>query len=98
MLRVVVIAPIFDRELRLGHRHKPMCVEALVTQPAVEALDECVLCRLPWLNEGQRDASPVGPCIEDPSRKLRSVVDDDRRREWTRAAQLREDLDHASAV
>lgn len=49
MLRVVVVAPSLDRQLRLGHRHKPGRVEALVAQPTVEALDKRVLRRLAGL-------------------------------------------------
>ena len=55
MLRVVIIPPVFNRELCFGHRHKPMRVEALVAESAVEAFDERILRRLPRLNEGQDD-------------------------------------------
>src|SRR5437016_2715490 len=66
MLRVVVIAPGLDRQLRLGHRDKPVRVEALVAQATVEALDDGVLRGLPGPDEGQDDPTPVGPRVEHP--------------------------------
>src|SRR2546422_3054687 len=97
MLGVVVVPPGFDRQLRLGHRYKPMGVQAFVAEPAVEALDEGVLRRLPRLDEGERDAAAVSPRIEHPASELRPVVDDDGTGQGTPQGQLRSE-EHTSEL
>ena len=58
-----------------------MLVQALLTQPPVEALDERVLDRLPGPDEREFDPALVGPLIQCPTRELRAVVAYDRSRE-----------------
>lgn len=53
---VVAPAPALDEELRVAEREKPMLIQALVPQPAVEAFDVTVLNRFSRLNEEQFDA------------------------------------------
>src|SRR6266404_8292090 len=92
MLGVVVVPPVFNRELRLRHRNKPMRVQTLIAQAAVEAFYKRVLRWLPRLDEGQRDAASIRPGIEHPTRKLRPVVHHNRGRESTAARELGEDF------
>lgn len=58
-----------------------MLVEALALGLSVEALDIGVLDGLAWVDEGQMYAAPVRPAIENLSRELRTVVDDNRPRQ-----------------
>jgi hypothetical protein len=46
-------APIFDQHFRLGTRAKPFEAQTLVTELAVEALDDAILPRLPGLDQGE---------------------------------------------
>ena len=48
---IVVISPSIDHVLGLGERRECFLIEALVLQPAVEALDVCFLHRLFWRDE-----------------------------------------------
>ena len=56
-----------------------MLVQALVSEPAVEALDEGVLNGLAGLDEVQPHAPLVGPLVQHQAGELRSVVKDDPR-------------------
>jgi hypothetical protein len=72
---VVVFSPELDVLLRVGKVHKPVLIEALVPQPAVEALDVAVLRGLGGANEVQRNPVLERPSIErfrDELRPLRS--------------------------
>ena len=55
----------------------PLRIVWIVAQPAVEALDEAVLCRLARLDEAQRDAPLVGLLVERSARQLGAVVQHD---------------------
>jgi hypothetical protein len=56
---------------------KPVPVEALVANAAVEALYEGVLDGPAWLDEMQLDATGPCPLIQRLAGEFRSVVDDD---------------------
>lgn len=58
---VVVNPPRLDCAARIVEALKPARVQALVAQSAVEGLDVPVLHRPAWLNEVDRDASPLRP-------------------------------------
>jgi len=51
-----------------------MLVEALVSELAIEALDECVLGGFAWLNEVKSHLVLISPSVECPSDELRAVV------------------------
>ena len=55
---------------------KPMSVQTLVAELAVEALDEAVLDRLARTDEVELDASAVGPSVERSTGEFRPIVDD----------------------
>ncbi len=45
---IVVVPPCGDALARIRHRQEPGSVEALLPEPAVERLDECVVRGLSW--------------------------------------------------
>src|SRR5512137_2990385 len=71
---IVFDSPPFDFASRVVKRDEDMLVQALLAQPAVEALDEGVLDRLARLDELQLNAALVGPLIEYAAGKFRPVV------------------------
>ena len=89
--RVELVPPLFNRDLCFGQGLEPGFVQALIAEPAVEALREGVLHRLARLNELQLHAVLVRPLIEGEAPELRSVVADDRRRP---AALRRQSVEH----
>jgi len=74
--RIVVQAPGFDDLARLSQAEKPVLVETLVAEPAVEALDVGILVWLAELDEVQPDALRVGPRIERSAGELGPIVRD----------------------
>ena len=75
--RVVIDPPGFDDAPGITETVEEMLIEALVAQPAVEAFDEGVLCRL-----SRRDVVPLDAGLTDPSQdrmtgQLRPIVGDD---------------------
>lgn len=62
---------------RIGQGNEPGLVEALVPQPAVEALGISVLNRLARCNEVEGDAPSVDPDIKGFTGKLEAVIADD---------------------
>jgi len=62
---VIVMLPEL-RQLLPGvlQRRKPLCVQTLVPQPAIEALDEPVLDRPAWPDETQLHVVSHGPRFE----------------------------------
>ncbi len=62
---VVIDAPLLNQYTGLRENVKPVGAQALITQAAIEALDESVLHGFAWLNEVQLDTAPIGPSIED---------------------------------
>lgn len=41
----------FNHEVHFPSRQKPVLVQTFILKLAIEALDQCVLHRLPWLKE-----------------------------------------------
>ncbi len=91
---VVRGAPVFDRLLGSGEREKPGLVAALIAEPAVEALDEGVLHRLAGLLEGELDPVCVGPGVQRPALKLRTMVGDQHRGPTPGLSEPRKDGHH----
>lgn len=54
---VVELPPAFDEHLSLGAAAESFSVQQFITQFAVEALDEPVLPRTAWRDEGRVDRS-----------------------------------------
>jgi hypothetical protein len=55
-----------------------MQVEAFFSDAAIEALDESVLGRPPWVDEFEQDSPPVGPSVQSFAAKLGSIVGADK--------------------
>ena len=73
-LAVVLLAPGCQSTPDIVQRPEPACVEALVAQPAVEALDVAVLHRAARLDVHQADLPVFGPADHAPRGELRPVV------------------------
>lgn len=71
---VVELPPAFDEHLGLGATAEPFPVQQFVTQLAVEALDEPVLQRTAWRDEGRTDRSISQPAHDLGSGKSGAVV------------------------
>jgi len=56
-----------------------MCIEALLPESAIEALDLGVVRRLAWPTEVQFHSTLIGPSIHDLGNELAAIVDLDRR-------------------
>jgi hypothetical protein len=67
---VVLITPGSQSTPDIVQRPEPACVEALVAQPSVEALDMAVLHRLARLDV---DLPVLGPADHEPRGELRAV-------------------------
>ena len=50
-LLIIFSAPGLNDDLGLVYGQKPVLVQTLISKLPVEALDESILDRLPWLNE-----------------------------------------------
>lgn len=71
---IVVEAPRLDGVPGLCQTEKPVFVEALVPEPAVEALHIGILVRLARLDEVQLNAVGVRPTIEGAPDELGAIV------------------------
>ena len=71
---VVVEPPCRDLFARLVQRLEPVLVQALVAEPAVEALDVAVLHGPPWLDQKVSNAVALCPADEGPAGELWPVV------------------------
>src|SRR3989344_2697419 len=74
---VVVDAPALDDGAGFGQEGEDLLVQALVPQPAVEALDEAVLLRPARRDVVPGDASAVGPSEDRATGHLGPIVADD---------------------
>src|SRR5438445_7344092 len=63
---IVIHPPVLDEPPSVSEGEKPMLVQALVSEPAVEALDEGVLNGLARLDEVQPHAPLIGPLVQAP--------------------------------
>jgi len=70
-----------------------MRVQAFKPKPAVERFDKCVVGRLAWLAEVERDAMLVGPEIQIARYKLGPLIDADCRRQSNLSGDLLQDVD-----
>src|SRR5665213_2112490 len=73
-LAVVLAPPACQGASYVIQRSEPACVEALVAQPSVEALDMPVLHRLAGLDMHQPDLPVLGPAQHAPRSELRAVA------------------------
>ncbi len=71
---VVILPPAGYRCSGLLQCLKPMFVEMLVTEFAVETLDVTVLNRSPWLDQNAANSVSLRPGPECPTCEFRSVV------------------------
>ena len=75
---VVVSAPSGNQDTSLGQARKPMVVQALIPEPAVEALDERILRRFARLDQLELHAMLAGPLVQCLAGKFRPLVCPDR--------------------
>ncbi len=95
---VVVDPPRLDLCARIVEIEKPVLVEALVAELAVERFDEGIFSTgLPGSDEMELDAVLVRPRIEHAAREFGSVVDDELFREWPRRGDPIEDPGNQTA-
>ena len=71
---IVVRAPVFDEESGFGQGAKPMLVEAVVAEGAIEALDEGVLHRFARLDMMESNAGALSPEVEGFAGELGTIV------------------------
>src|SRR5690606_32852867 len=74
---VVVLPPSLDDSPGILEIREPVHVEALVPEPPVEALNECVLDWFARPDEVDRHRRLVGPLVEGLAGELGAVVTDD---------------------
>ena len=72
---IVVRAPVFDEESGFGEGAKPMLVEAVIAEGAIEALDEGVLHRFPRLDMMESEPRALRQEVEGFASELRAIVD-----------------------
>src|SRR5215468_206446 len=88
---VVIDPPRLDPRARIVEVEKPVLVEALVTELAVERFDEGIVDRFTGSDEMQLNAILGRPRVERAAGKFGSVVDDDLLREWSHGSDPIED-------
>ena len=76
---IVVEPPAFDDGAGLGETGEDLLVQALVAQPAVEALDEAVLLRFARGDLAPSEAGAIGPFEDGAAGHLGAVVAGDDR-------------------
>src|SRR5215472_1202106 len=74
-LLIVVDPPCFDLAPGIGQILKPVRIQALVAEPAIETLDETVLHWLAGLDVYEPDLTPFRPGHETAAGEFRPVVD-----------------------
>lgn len=89
---VVVDPPLGDFVSCIRQAKEPVLIEAAVSELAVEALDECILRRLAWLDEGQRHCPLTCPEEHRFAGQLWSVIADNRGRQWHRCSRPEQPL------
>ena len=91
---VVFLAPVVDEQASFFQGAEPVLIEAVITEGAVEGLDEGILSRLAWLDMVQVDATILGPEMDGLAGELRSVVAGDGTGRSHRVANGIEHIDH----
>lgn len=76
-LYVVAVLPVFDEAAGLSQRDEQVLVQALVSEPADEALGERVLCGLAWCDVVPVDLCVLRPFEDRTAGQFRAVVGDD---------------------
>lgn len=74
---VVVLTPVVDRLPCLSEGEKPVLIQTLLSQSAVEAFDESIVSRLAWAAELELHAVAMSPGIERLRDEFAAVVDFD---------------------
>ena len=76
---VVIDPPVFDDLARLADAREPVLVQALIPEPAIEALDIGILGRLAWVDEIQLNAVVIGPGIKGATAQFGPITPSERR-------------------
>ena len=74
---VVLMTPVVDEQAGFFEGVEPVLVEAVITEGAVEGLDEGVLDGLTGLDVIEVDLAPLSPEVKRLARELRAVVTGD---------------------
>ncbi len=74
-LLIVVFAPIFNNMFGVIERDKPVLLQALLPQPAVEALDKCIVRWLTRSAEFQLHSVAIRPLVHRLRDEFTPVVD-----------------------
>jgi hypothetical protein len=75
---VVIDSPAFDGLPRIVQSEKPVLVEALLAELAMEAFDVAVLHRSAGCDEVQCDLVLISPLVQSPGGELCAVINDNR--------------------
>src|SRR6202051_1553910 len=73
---VVIDPPAFDGLPRIVQSEKPVFVEVLLAELAMEAFDVAVLHRPSWCDEVQCNLVLIGPLVQSLRGELRAVIND----------------------
>ena len=77
---VIVVTPLINYVSGCVQRSEPVCIQALFTELAIEAFNECILRRLAWLDKAELHASFLRPKEHRLTGEFGSVVADNRLR------------------
>ena len=92
---VVVPPPSFDLLASILNRPEQMGIEAFISEPPVEALDEAILYGPAWSNEFELYSFAIGPGIDRFGAELRAVIHRDRLRIASQLGDPFQALDHS---
>ena len=70
---IVILSPELKSTTGIGHIGKPVFIEALVADLAVEALDVRVLGGFTWGDKVETDAMPVRPLVQRLATEFRAL-------------------------
>ena len=93
---VVFLMPGFDRRLGLCHIQKPVPIQTLLSEAAIECFDKRIIGWLARSGEIQLDSLTVGPEVQIPGHKLRTVIDSNTFRETILLPCLLQGLDDST--
>lgn len=74
---IVLVSPVIDEQTGFLQRVEPVLIETVVTEGAVEGLNEGVLCGFTGLDVIEMHLAPLGPEVKGFPCELRPVVTGD---------------------
>jgi hypothetical protein len=73
-LVIVMLAKLPELVPRILQRREPLHIQTLVSQTAIETLDESVLHRMAWPNKAQLHVIGNGPSLQRTTGKFTAIV------------------------